>query len=371
MRVNFKAHPTISALICSGIIISNALYIFITSIYPLISNEHISASLSNPSFYFNIISQEIFAYSLLVLGLALPGRSRGVWIATIVNLGLILISNLWLNTVYHSNLLIIINLVLLLANFRNFNKQFYLSYGLAFSIEFVIFALCYGVFGSYLLRNEFKNLSTISDAIYYSIVTYSTVGYGDIYPVTNTAKYFVISMIILGLLMFTSGITLIIYMFNNKLKHVLFNINKGKISMSDHIIFLGYSIMTKIIIERLQKAGKNFIVIDIGTNMDTDREILREQDKLIITPYHGNKETFVRARVNEAKLIIVSFDNDSDTVFTIMSVHEYLQSFTNKPQILARIYYPENINKAKLAGADEVIAPHLLAADAIQDLNVF
>jgi Trk K+ transport system NAD-binding subunit len=53
-----------------------------------------------------------------------------------------------------------------------------------------------------------------------------------------------------------------------------------------------------------------------------------------------------------------------------MSVHEYLQDFTHKPKILARIYYPENINKAKLAGADEVIAPHLLAADAIQNLNI-
>lgn len=146
MRINLKAHPTIIALLCSGIIISNALYIFITSIYPLISNEHISSSLSSPSFYLNIISQEIFAYSLLSLGLALLGRSRGVWIATLVNLGLILISNIWLHTIYHSNLLIIINIVLLLVNFRYFNKPFYLSSGLAFAIEFVIFALCYGVF---------------------------------------------------------------------------------------------------------------------------------------------------------------------------------------------------------------------------------
>jgi voltage-gated potassium channel Kch len=105
--------------------------------------------------------------------------------------------------------------------------------------------------------------------------------------------------------------------------------------------------------------------------MDTDREILRDHDKLMITPYHGNKETFARARVSEAKLIIVNFDNDSDTVFTIMSVNEYLQDFNHKPKILARIYYPENINKAKLAGADEVIAPHLLAADAILDLHIF
>jgi voltage-gated potassium channel len=370
VRISFKTNPTIIALLCSSVIISNALYIFVTSIYPLISNEHISSILSRPIFYLNIISQEIFAYSLLSLGLALLGRSRGVWIATLVNLGLILISNIWLHTIYHSNLLIVINIVLLILNFRYFDKPLYLSSGLAFAIEFVIFALCYGVFGSYLLRGEFKNLNTISDAIYYSIVTYSTVGYGDIYPATNTAKYFVISMIIMGLVMFTSGITLIIYMFNNKLKHLLFNINKGKIPMSDHVIFLGYSIMTKILVERLQKEGKNFVVIDIGANMDTDREILREQDKLMITPYHGNKETFARTRVSEAKLIIVSFDNDSDTVITIMSVHEYLQDFTHKPKILARIYYPENINKAKLAGADEVIAPHLLAADAIQNLNI-
>lgn len=369
MPSKFKPQPLIMASLCSCLIIYNALYIFIKSIYPLISDTQLNTNLSNSAFYLNIISQEGFAYSLLILGLALPGRARSLWIATIINLVLILISNLWLNTVYHSNWLIIANIILLLSNVRNFNKPFYLSYGLVFSIEFIIFALCYGIFGCYLLRHEFKNLNTITDAIYYSIETYSTVGYGDIYPITNTAKYFVISMIIMGLVMFTSGITFIIYMFNNKLKHLLFNINKGKISMSEHIIFLGYSIMSRILIERL-KDNENFMVIDLGTNMDVDREILREQDKLMITPYHGNKEVFARARVGEAKLIIVSFDNDSDTVFAVMSAHEYLQNCKHKPKILARIFYPENIDKAKRAGADEVIAPHLLAADAIQSLNI-
>ena len=179
MPIKLKNQPVIMASLCSCLIIYNALYIFIKSIYPLISDTQLSTNLSNSSFYLNIISQEGFAYSLLVLGLALPGRSRRLSVATLINLMLILISNFWLNTVYHSNLLILLNIILLLVNFHNFNKPFYLSYGLVFSIEFVIFALCYGVFGSYLLRHEFKNLNTITDAIYYSIETYSTVGYGD------------------------------------------------------------------------------------------------------------------------------------------------------------------------------------------------
>ena len=354
-------------------VIFNALYMFINSIYPLIADNHqISQNLTNLKFDALILLQEGYAYCLLVFGIALPGRSKTIWSLTIITLLTILLSGIWLTHSYHSNVLLIASLLLLLICYRIFTKPLYLSYGFVFAFAFLIFALIYGILGSYVLRNEFHGIRTISDAVYFCIETYSTVGFGDIYPLTAMAKYFVISMILMGLIMFTSGITLVAYLFNNKLRHLLFNINKGKISMTNHVVLLGYGILAKILIEGYKQSGKEFIVIDNSKNMDTDREILQENERLLVSPYPGNRNILIRARISEASLVIINFENDSDTIFAIMNVTEFLNSHptANKPKILSRIYYEENIAKAKLAGADIVVAPHLLAAAEIKRLGL-
>lgn len=283
----------------------------------------------------------------------------------------VLICSKWLthNSLQH-NLLILLNLLILGAAYPYFKRPFYLSYSFVFIFAFNIFALFYGTFGSYLLRDSFQGINSLADAIYFTVVTYSTVGYGDILPLSPSAKYFVISMIVIGLIMFTTGITLIAYMLNSKLKSLIFNINKGKISMSNHIVFIGYGILTKMLIERYRKNNEKYIVIDQGKNMDTEREVLLEQNLLMIAPYPGHVETLVRARLSEAKIVIISYDSDADTIFAIMNIAQYLKEFSKRPKILARILYEENIEKAKIVGADEVVAPHLLAASEIERLSL-
>ena len=49
----------------------------------------------------------------------------------------------------------------------------------------------------------------ISDAVYFTIVTFSTVGYGDIHLITEEAKLFTISIIIVGIGLFATIITII------------------------------------------------------------------------------------------------------------------------------------------------------------------
>ena len=357
-------------VICGLLVMSCAVIAFISNIYPLLNdNYRLAHNISNPRFVLILITREVLAYMLLVFGIALIGRSRVVWWISIVLLVLNFTSNIVSHGMPLHLPLIIITMFILILNFRIFDQQLYLSYGFVFISAFVIFALVYGVFGSYFLRSQFVNLKTLNDAVYFTLVTYSTVGYGDIFPLTAGAKNFVISMIVMGLVMFTSGITLIVYALNNKIRKILFHLNKGKVSMTNHIVFVGYGIFTKILIERYRKSGLEFIVIDSGKNMDTDRQFLQEQDLLLISPYPGNKDTLVRARLEEARIVIVSFEQDSDTIFAIMNVAEFLKEVNPRPRIVARVYYEENISKALAVGADEIVAPHLMAADRIMALS--
>jgi voltage-gated potassium channel len=62
----------------------------------------------------------------------------------------------------------------------------------------IVGVFCYGVAGAYTLRNGFDELETVVDAVYFTLVTASTVGYGDIHPTTEAARLFAVSLVVLG-----------------------------------------------------------------------------------------------------------------------------------------------------------------------------
>ncbi len=362
------------AYTCSIVVMITAMAIFTKNIFPLIANnEELKHNLSLIDFDVNIIVQTICSYFLLILGALIASRSRVCWIASIFLLSTCLISNLLIAEHYHYTDItpILVALGLLTIFYRHFNLQLYLSYSFVLIGAFLVFVISYGTLGSYLLRDEFSNLQTLGDAFYFTIVTFSTVGFGDILPKTHLARYFVSSMIIIGLLVFTSGITFIGLVLNSKVKKLLTHFNKGKIGMTNHMILMGYnSIMTKILIESYEKKDIPYVVIDETSEIDSDRQLLLDQNKLLKTSYPGNHETLIQARLSEAKMVIVGFDRDADTIFAIMNIKEFLAEYTKRPKILARVFYRENIEKAKIVGADKVIAPHLMVADAIISYSI-
>ncbi|MDG5758990.1 ion channel [Natronococcus sp. A-GB1] len=62
----------------------------------------------------------------------------------------------------------------------------------------IVGVFCYGVAGAYTLRNGFAELETVVDAVYFTLATASTVGYGDIHPTTEAARLFAVSLLLLG-----------------------------------------------------------------------------------------------------------------------------------------------------------------------------
>ena len=75
----------------------------------------------------------------------------------------------------------------------------------------IVLVLAYGTLGSYALGgNNFNvKIGSVSESLYFTVVTISTVGYGDIYPVTTLGRYFTIVLIISGLSIFLSAVTVL------------------------------------------------------------------------------------------------------------------------------------------------------------------
>lgn len=362
-----RRYSDIMARLCSVLVIIQALFILLNGIVPILITQPSSALVFASKYGFQLFVQVFVAYFSLVLGILLANQSHRIWQIVIVITVLIGLFDFFLWKEYSSFYFALFILFVLVINHKVFNQDVFVSYGFMFITSFLLFALLYGVIGVYLLRTEFNGINSFNDAIYFCIVTYSTVGFGDIYPKTAIAKYFVISMIIMGLVVFTSSITMIAYAINVNLKKVLNNINKGKFGMKNHVLIVGYGILAKILVERYQTQKIEFLVIDPEKHIDYDRQRLINMNRLLIAPYLGHNETFVKAQAELAQKIIIAYDTDEATIFATMNTREYLNShnLANPPKIIARVLYDENVQKAKKAGADEVVAPHLLAAQQI------
>ncbi len=97
-------------------------------------------------------------------------------------------------------------LVALLVLQRAFNRGTMLG-GSLISLSGIVIIMVYGTFGTLLLGNGFRQkISDIVTALYYVVITLSTVGYGDIVPDSREARLFTISLIVAGLGIFASVI---------------------------------------------------------------------------------------------------------------------------------------------------------------------
>src|SRR6185437_1317904 len=139
----------------------------------------------------------------LLIGIGLLLRSRLAWAMALL-LAATALANLLLGT-HHAHVLLayfVLLLAALLAAWRQFDRSSVAASTL-FALTSVAMLLMYATFGSYYLGADFRPAITdLTTALYYAMVTMSTVGYGDIVPVTPQAKLFAVTVIVLGVAVF-------------------------------------------------------------------------------------------------------------------------------------------------------------------------
>ncbi|WP_254761605.1 ion channel [Natrinema marinum] len=89
-------------------------------------------------------------------------------------------------------------LVVLVATSKRFTRSSHLNATQIGALLSIVGVFCYGTAGAYALQNGFDGVETVVDAVYFTVVTASTVGYGDVHAKTEAARLFAISLVALG-----------------------------------------------------------------------------------------------------------------------------------------------------------------------------
>ncbi|SEW09372.1 ion channel [Natrinema salifodinae] len=89
-------------------------------------------------------------------------------------------------------------LLVLVATSERFTRSSSLDATQIGALLAIVGVFCYGTAGAYALRSGFDGVESVVDAVYFTVVTASTVGYGDVHATTETARLFAVSLVVLG-----------------------------------------------------------------------------------------------------------------------------------------------------------------------------
>lgn len=198
---------------------------------------------------------------------------------------------------------------------------------------------------------------TLIDAIYYTTVTLSTTGYGDIAPLSDTARLvnaFVITPARIAFLVLLIGTTLEVLAQRGR---ELFRVARWRRHMGHHVVVVGYGTKGRSAVDTLVNNGlerESIVVVDPSPEAMADAHA----DQLaVVTGDATRREVLRRAGVATADQVIVTTDRDDTNVLATLTVRQ----LNPDAFIVAAVREQENAPLMRQSGADSVI----ISADAV------
>lgn len=210
-----------------------------------------------------------------------------------------------------------------------------------------IFVLLFGMIGFHFIEDY-----TFLESLYITVITISTVGYGEVRPLSDEGRVFTIILILLNLGIFSYLITLFSkyitdgdYIKNYKLLKMEKRINHLK----DHVIICGFGRNGKQTAEIFDNNHIPYVLIEKSTQDASNKS----QHGYYICGDATNDETLMEAGIKKAKYIVSTLPADTDNLFVVLTARQLNPDI----KIISRATNDTSVSKLKVAGANNVIMP--------------
>lgn len=222
-------------------------------------------------------------------------------------------------------------------------------------VLFAVGLLCAAAMVVYFGRDGYRDSAddsvTLLDAFYYATVSLSTTGYGDIAPVTPSARLvniFVITPLRVLFLIVLVGTTLAVL--TERSRQAL-KIQRWRRTVRNHTVVVGYGTKGRTAIDAM--LGDGVQPADIVV-VDTDAVSLEAASTAGLVTVHGSatqSDVLRLAGVQNASSVIVATNRDDTAVLVTLTARE----LTKKAKIVASIRESENTHLLRQSGADSVV----------------
>jgi len=192
------------------------------------------------------------------------------------------------------------------------------------------------------------------DAFYMTIITITTVGYGEIHPLSHAGRAWTIVVILTGVGTFFYSFTLFMALLTGKPlleKRERRRLSRMLDDLSDHFILCGFGRLGEIIAREFARQDIPFVIIE----RSPDRvHLAMDQGYLAVEADASSEEVLRRVHIDSARGFIAAVSTDAENVYAVLSAR------LMKPDlfIVGRAETEDARTKLKRAGADRVISPY-------------
>jgi voltage-gated potassium channel len=214
-------------------------------------------------------------------------------------------------------------------------------------------------------NNPASSINTLYEAVYWSIVTISTVGYGDITPTTQEGRFVAMVVITAGIAVLAFTTSLFVSAFTEKLDEIkeiktVENLSKLK----NFYLICGYESVARELAGKLSRNKKTIVVLDDNLN----RIALAKEDGYIALNYApGNKESYTKLDIDlksQVKAVLCLRESDVENVYTALTI----RSIDKDVFILSLLMEDTNRKKLEFSGIDKIVYPQELVGLITKEL---
>lgn len=212
------------------------------------------------------------------------------------------------------------------------------------------------------------------NALYMTIITISTVGFGEIHQLSTPGKLFTIFLILSSFGTYAYAISIITtYFVEGRLASFISGGGRNRFKskkMDNHIIICGYGRNGQQAALELIAYRKSFVIIE--SNHDVIMEHIGE-DYRFVEGDATNDDILEKANIHHAMALITTLPNDADNTYVTLTARALNQDLI----IISRASNESSEKKLKVAGANNVVTPervggaHMATMVAKPDITEF
>ena len=220
----------------------------------------------------------------------------------------------------------------------------------------------------YIIIDDFN----ILDAIYQTGITFTTVGFGEIAPISPAGRIFTITLIIFGFAIFTLSTAILI---DAVIKGKLFDLYKERsmlykiARLRKHFVIFYHNEYTAQLAIQFRLNHIPFVVVDPSEDIE---QIAKENKYPYFIQDEPFKESaFLKSHLSSAKGAISLSKSISDNITLIASVRLYEKELGRSPLlIISNAETADDKVRLKKLGADKVVAPPALMAKRVSAMAI-
>ena len=242
-----------------------------------------------------------------------------------------------------------------ISKFKFFKSKVYLAFLLLFSV-FII-----GILG-------FRNISDFSwfEAIYMTVITVTTVGFGEVQPLDDASRMFTVFLILISVAVYLYAVSIFTeYIANGEIFKRLNqkSVEKKIKALNNHTIIVGYGRNGKQAAQKLEHSSRQYLIIEQSQELVNH---IIEEGMLCLQGDATEDAVLEMAAIERAHSIILALPSDADNLFVSISAKQQNPNVL----IISRASSESSLRKLKIVGVDNVIMPDKIGGDHMASLVV-